>query len=209
MTFKEKLQMEHPEKVNERFGGGWLECPDTYGYGNMEGKCTFDCKSCWDREMPNEELVKTVPLPMPPITEPKEEVTQDLYLAGLKIGESTGYNKGLNDAWELARKIWDNGDSENQRIFGTFLLGKILRELTPQEALAKLKAYEKQSKIEVGDIVANDKEEIQGLVLDFDSADPCVWVLTENQCVEEWDMCDIKKTDKHIDIKSILEQIGE
>lgn len=32
MTFKEKLQQEHPEYVSDRFAGGCEKCPHTYGY---------------------------------------------------------------------------------------------------------------------------------------------------------------------------------
>lgn len=74
------------------------------------------------------------------------------------------YNQGLNDAWELARKIvlptfhggytWD----EVENIFGTKHICKnhisVLFNFTPQEALAKVKAYEEErNEIKVGDVV--------------------------------------------------------
>jgi hypothetical protein len=69
------------------------------------------------------------------------------------------YNKGLNDAWELARKIAlptsDGGYSceELQDIFGYRSFNSVLKMFTPQEALAKIKAYEERNKIRVGDVV--------------------------------------------------------
>lgn len=60
------------------------------------------------------------------------------------------------------------------------------------------------SKIEVGDVVTYSRE--SGLVLDKKGSK--LVVLTEDG-VYEWYECDVEKTDKHIDIKSILEQIGE
>lgn len=62
MTFREKLQAEHPEEVNEMFTGGCYGCPYEYDYeshcncASVEaGRCTDDrCRNCWDREMPEE-----------------------------------------------------------------------------------------------------------------------------------------------------------
>lgn len=119
------------------------------------------------------------------------------------------YNKGLNDAWKLARKIADIVlPSERAEIFGYVVneitVVDILRDFTPQEALAKLKAYE-DNKIEVGDVVTYSGEKC--LVLDL-KGDKVV-VLTGDCCVLEWHKCDVEKTDKHINLDGILEQIGE
>lgn len=67
------------------------------------------------------------------------------------------YNKGLNDAWELARKIVllerDGGYStqELKRILGYGGYESVLKAFTPQEALAKVKEY--KDKIKVGDVI--------------------------------------------------------
>lgn len=57
----------------------------------------------------------------------------------------SAYNQGLEDAWELAKKIvvdcHDMTGEEFQHIFGCYLQG-VFTDLTPQEALAKLKEYE-------------------------------------------------------------------
>lgn len=70
------------------------------------------------------------------------------------------YNKGLNDAWELAKKIAaledDGGYSceELENIFGHVATASVLKVFTPQEALAKVKAYEEEHiRIRVGDVV--------------------------------------------------------
>lgn len=57
MTYKEKLQQEHPEKFTE--DGEALGCPDDYGYKDKRF-CTPDdnCSDCWNREMPEDEPVK-------------------------------------------------------------------------------------------------------------------------------------------------------
>ena len=150
-------------------------CPCDAGY---EMKCDIEhCEECWNRVMPGEEL-----------SEP--------------IWES-GYNTGLKDAWSVAKDIYKLDD--RKPVFGKHeFMEDIFDNFTPQEAIELMKTHQETFKIEVGDVVTNIKEDIQGLVLDFDSADPCVWVITENACVEEWDMCDIAKTTKHVDLEPII-----
>ncbi len=59
MTCREKLQIEHPECVNEIFDGGCRDCPTNYGYCT-DGKCDCKtvnddiCKLCWDQEYEGE-----------------------------------------------------------------------------------------------------------------------------------------------------------
>lgn len=62
MTFRELLQIEHPDKVDERWAGGCCGCPCDYGYepgAVKDGLCRFcrltddwrdNCRRCWDRE---------------------------------------------------------------------------------------------------------------------------------------------------------------
>lgn len=116
------------------------------------------------------------------------------------------YEQGLNDAWELAKKI-QYGLSRYQlkEIFGTDNEAGILSDVyTPQEALAKLKAHE-EAQIMVGDVVEVSDE--VGIVVKV--AGNCANVVHDNgnvTCVVL--VKDLKKTGKHIDIQSILSQIG-
>ena len=64
MTAREKLTVEHPEKLDDVEPGGCLGCPEDYGYLPDADFCTnnYDrygdlferCKKCWDREIPEE-----------------------------------------------------------------------------------------------------------------------------------------------------------
>ena len=64
MTAREKLAMEHPEKLDDVEPGGCLGCPEDYGYLPNADFCMsgYDrygdrferCKKCWDREIPEE-----------------------------------------------------------------------------------------------------------------------------------------------------------
>lgn len=114
------------------------------------------------------------------------------------------YNKGLNDAWEFMKK-WDSMNYEtSNEMFSSTTLRSILNR-TPQEALAKLKAYEEQSKIEVGDILLIYGEEaVVTRVVDEHANILFGDGVTNNMPVKELAG---DKTGKHIDIKSFLEQI--
>lgn len=114
------------------------------------------------------------------------------------------YIDGLNDAWELARKLYDMKCDEIEKIFdvdGGFW--SVIRDFTPQEAIVKLKAYEER--IEVGDIVLIYGEEaVVTRVVDEHANILFGDGVTNNMPVKDL-VGD--KTGKHIDIKSFLEQI--
>lgn len=57
MTFKEKLQQEHPESVSDKFKRGCEGCPCVYGYEDDFDECGEEngegnCEYCWNREIP-------------------------------------------------------------------------------------------------------------------------------------------------------------
>ena len=125
-----------------------------------------------------------------------------------KASYDMGYNDGLNDAWEMARKIFAMSDNDFDDAFGDVYKEDVFCYYTPQEALAKLKAYEEQSKIEVGDVV-EIKDGVEGIlsgIVTRVSEDYISCVLSDGKGgYIPIGLC--KKTGKHIDIESILEQI--
>ena len=90
-------------------------------------------------------------------------------LASFNCEVKKAYDKGLQDAWELARKINDMPNSKMQEIFDISedvieVEWELFNNFTPQQALAKIEAYEKSQQIQVGDVVyidhvANDELE--------------------------------------------------
>lgn len=198
MTFREKLQTELP---NEICKGVPSACPYTYEYEKYGDRPCKDnglpdyafCENCWNREIPN--------------TESKAEIDASDYINIYTEGHGKGYTEGLSDAWELLKRVAEMPDAKicEHILEGDSLnpLRSMVNCLTPQEALAKLKAYEER--IEVGDVVTYAGE--KGMVLD--SIPNKFVVLTYDGWVQEWYWGDVEKTDKHVDIKSILEQIGE
>ena len=129
--------------------------------------------------------------------------------------EKKGYNKGLQDAWELMKKLivssFDGGlgTREVHDIFdipaGKRPLYWIMKNYSPQEALAKLKAYEKeQAEIKVGDVVIGSV--FSGVVTGVD--ENRVFVLYDDGSCGETKKENLKKTGKHIDIHAVLQEIG-
>lgn len=192
MTFKERLQMEHPEYVNEKYDSGCRCCPEHYGY-EKEFKCgDMPCDECWNREMPKDETEEAL---------------------NILEAHKKAYEQGLYDAWELAKRIncYENDGGLSQRelkkIFGTFDCCEIM-SMPYKEALAKLKAYEEQNKIEVGDVVENivrDKVFVGVVSNIYYDEVTVMWNDGTSGLVKR---NELEKTGKHIDIKSILEQIG-
>lgn len=131
----------------------------------------------------------------------------------LEMERMKALNEGRNEVWELARKIYEMKSKEFDEVFRAVHYVDVFYHFTPQEALAKFEAYEKEQekvrqKIMVGDIVTLE-DGTKGVVMDEDGVDNVV-IFTENGCIEAWmNKKYITKTGKHIDIQSVLEQIKE
>ena len=139
---------------------------------------------------------------------------QDDYSDALKHAKDTAYQRGLNDAWEAARKLFSSmADSDIEKAFpvewnnGGF---NALINLQPQEAIAKLKAYEEKQKaddeIKVGDeviyngttkciVVRPEDDERYASLIDGDGT---LYSADHREC---------KKTGRHFDIDKILAEM--
>lgn len=63
MTFKERLQKEHPSNVDSTYEGGCWGCPKNYGYEShtpdfCDGSYKH-CTKCWNREIKEEDKMFT------------------------------------------------------------------------------------------------------------------------------------------------------
>lgn len=122
------------------------------------------------------------------------------------------YTQGFADAWELAKKICYEpkkggfSNAELMEIFGTVIIEEIYDRFTVEEALAEISEYEEKNEINVGDVV----EGLSGYkaVVTVIGSDR-IQVMFDDGSHTEWNPKAIKKTGKHIDIESLLRQIGE
>lgn len=60
MTYRERLAIEHPDKLDPLYHGGCFGCPSCYGYEapnqcNNYNEDPDKCMRCWDREIPETE----------------------------------------------------------------------------------------------------------------------------------------------------------
>ena len=117
------------------------------------------------------------------------------------------FDRGCNEAWELAKKCMLMTDREREAIFGSGhnALYGVLTYFDYKHAAAKVAEWEKaKEEIKVGDIVKLEK--LCGIVMKADES----WVigLTEEGDKFQWSRGNCTKTGRHIDIDSFLKQIG-
>ena len=172
--------------------------------------------------MSNEEIVKEIDEAMESLRETKRKIGGAFSKArNIVIKDSTvdteAYNKGLedgrNEVWELAKKIDFFDEKERAKIFGYLTSEYIKERYTVQEALAKLEAYEKeQNEIKVGDVVRANNYPNYEFVVCYIHISEIGGYATYGGITEKGTWFandDVKKTGKHIDIQSVLEQIKE
>ena len=122
---------------------------------------------------------------------------------------SAEYQRGLDDAWEAARKIVEMSDPPYWELFDEYkenLFGKI----SASEAIEKLKAYEEKADKDVkrGDVV---RSKVNGLTYIVTIASEGGYVLLGSDgnfatsCITN----SFEKTGGHFDIDKILEEMKE
>ena len=123
---------------------------------------------------------------------------------------SEAYQRGLNDAWEAARKIIEMPDPPYWGVFGEYksdLFGKI----TASEAIEKLKAYEEKQKagedVKRGDVVIRVDDDTRYLVTYV--GDGRVYGTGKDGKWYGAYLKDVRRTGEHHDIDKILEEMNE
>lgn len=112
------------------------------------------------------------------------------------------------EAWKILSKILlypANGGYSAKELEEIFGRTEYLWELTPQEAKAKIEAWEAAKEIKVGDVVERDGD--IGVVTNI-FEDGFSNVLLENGETRVYQLIRLKKTGRRIDIDGILKQIG-
>lgn len=125
-------------------------------------------------------------------------------------GKNEDYVRGLSDAWELAKKIYDMKCEDVKDIFEEGFW-EIINHYTAEEALAKIEAYEKEKEIKVGDVVVKTSgagSKYIGVVTQITDAQYSVCLVFSDGSTETTIASNLTKTGKHIDIESLLKQIG-
>lgn len=122
------------------------------------------------------------------------------------------YQRGLDDAWECARKLYLKGACKD--LFGEYF-NTFIKNHTAQEAIAKLKAYEEKlkadDKIKVGDVVEryiDGKFDSTGIYLGENGYYwKCLFWTGVTFCAFSYPKNQFKKTGIRIDIDKIKEKM--
>ena len=115
------------------------------------------------------------------------------------------YERGLNDAWDAAKKLAMMDTETSEDVTGYFGLFRIMENLTPGEAISKLRAYEEEkNKIHVGDEVKGNSSPwvVTHIYEDLLKGIDAVGDVRASR------MESIRKTGRHFDIEPILKEIG-
>lgn len=123
------------------------------------------------------------------------------------------YEDGLNEAWEVARKIaclpmhdgYKTGELEE--IFGISCESEIFKRNTAAEVIAKIKEYE--NRIEVGDEVT-DNDGWAGVVTWISPDGEYMIVVLQDGSALRWHKESFKKTGRHFpQIAEVIKQMQE
>ena len=142
-----------------------------------------------------------------------EELNSDYINEHYRDLQDTVYQRGLDDAWEAAKKIVCDEKLDWNTLLHLFNRGNftgIFGDFSAAEAIEKLKAYEEKQKaddkIEVGDEIIPSYSDIAGVVTLIDS--DTIYVLwRDGSSTSMIKLKDVRKTGRHFDIQSILEEM--
>ena len=134
----------------------------------------------------------------------------------VKLRVKGSYQRGLEDAWEAARKIIHMPEGDLLNIFTECYSAvctalQVLLKYDASEAIAKLKAYEDKQKdhIEVGDEVRTRDGAPSHTFLVTKATDSHVYGISDDGSWNYWTKDEVTKTGKHYDIQSILEAMRQ
>lgn len=126
------------------------------------------------------------------------------------IGYEHGYEAGLNDAWECARKIiameWkDKHEALNDP---SMFLTDMFDNISALEAIEKLREYEaNKDKIKVGDEVRLKDFGLIGVVTRLADLEQAACIMFDDGSATWKSVNGAKKTGRHFPIEDILEQM--
>ena len=176
--------------------------------------------------MSNEDIIKEIDEATDLMRETKKKVNEALNKARavvnreqptisedtLEMERMKALNEGRNEVWELAKKIAvepENGGYDSMQlhdIFGFSDMDLVFTRYSPQEALAKLEAYEKEkATFKRGNIVLFVDTDELGIYIGQYADGMHAVVFDECNVPQKVSTEEIRKTDKHIDIQSVLE----
>lgn len=145
-----------------------------------------------------------------------EELNSDYINEHFGSLQDDAYQRGLEDAWEAARKIVKMPDPPYWGVFDEYK-DDLFRKITATEAIAKLKAYEEKQKhddkIVVGDEVewdndfTGDRFIVTRIYQPYGKKEQCDGIDDDGDVYRAVLIESLVKTGRHFDIASILKEM--
>lgn len=138
------------------------------------------------------------------------------HLKAEKSGQSfyeDGYKRGLADAWEAARKIWQS--DIYLRVFKVPMRMDCFTKFSASECIEKIRQYEQEqdAEIKVGDEVCPREAEYDDMIVtrlwkdDYDS--DCIDAIGFDGRIGSFLVSRVSKTGKHYEIAEVLQKMKE
>lgn len=118
-------------------------------------------------------------------------------LSNMRDDTEEAYQRGLNDAWECARRVVLNageGGIDAEELYDMFPCGcyNIFNGYSVQEVMKRIE--DQKDVIKIGDEVKFNHDDIKATVMDKSDKEDMWWLYTENGCIEEWQDAYFRKT---------------
>lgn len=119
------------------------------------------------------------------------------------------YQKGLEDAWECARKLLEMTAYCKEELFHECLIEHIIHDYSASETLWRIKAYE-ENKVQIGDEVEGMDDHKRAFVIFPNGDNSKAGVIDANGLFMWWTKTAFIKTGRHFDeVKILLEKMRE
>ena len=125
----------------------------------------------------------------------KHEV--ELHAIAYTNGKQDGYQKGLNDAWDAARKICDMKWTKRNEVFGIDVYADIIA-LPVSECIEKIRQYEQEKEeIKVGDEVKSIERGWTAVVVRISNDDSLILMDSNGAIADAYNKTMFVKTGRH------------
>lgn len=143
----------------------------------------------------------------PDLGQVRKEAYKIGYEKGYDAGHNVGYQQGLSDAWEVVKKLAQMDTDTSESITGYFGLHNIMHNLTASEAIEKIRQYEQEQQIQVGDEVRNIENGWIAVVSNIDGE--CMTLMnTDGALGDGYNVNRFTKTGRHFpEIAAVLEKM--
>lgn len=134
----------------------------------------------------------------------------NIYERGLENIKKAEYERGLNEAWELVKRLRTTAPTDIIEIFDKDTTFSVIEELSASEAIEKWKAWEEKNEFKVGDEIIY-RDGIKGVVVGISKYNEEISVLSNEYDVPQLLIkSHATKTGRHFDdIAEVLKKMKE